>query len=93
MYHNLVIFGGYSQYGDCENDLAVLDMITWRWSVPKVSGEAPAPRMSHTATRFGSTMLVYGGYAGDATYLSDVHVLDTESWAWSAPKVPSSAPP
>ena len=92
-----VIFGGFSEYGDCENDLAVLDMDSWQWSVPKTTGEPPGPRMSHTATRFGKDMLVYGGYclpetASEKRYLSDVFVLKTDSWSWSTPEMGCAVP-
>lgn len=100
---NLVIFGGYSEYGDVEKDLHVLDMNSWMWKMPEVQGEAPTPRMAHTATRFGHDMIVYGGYSMPETategnthpankYLSDVHVLDTKNWAWSTPKVVGPIP-
>ena len=40
----MVVFGGFSEYGDVENDLAVLDMDSWKWSVPKTTGDPPCPR-------------------------------------------------
>jgi len=94
---NLVIFGGFSEYGDVENDISVLDMDSWKWTVPKLTGEPPCPRMSHTATRFGKDMLCYGGYclpetAGEKRYLSDVFVLKTDTWTWSAPDMGSAVP-
>ena len=62
--------------------------------------------MSHTATRFGTKMIVYGGYCvpGDPNkeegapivdksgYFSDVHVLDTQGWEWSQPKINGPVP-
>ena len=92
-----VIFGGFSEYGDVENDLSVLDMDVWKWFVPKISGEAPCPRMAHSATRFGKDMLVYGGYclpeiAGEKRYLCDLFVLKTDTWTWSTPEMGSAVP-
>eukprot|EP00292_Cryptomonas_paramecium_P022480 CAMPEP_0113664684 /NCGR_PEP_ID=MMETSP0038_2-20120614/1874_1 /TAXON_ID=2898 /ORGANISM="Cryptomonas paramecium" /LENGTH=198 /DNA_ID=CAMNT_0000579929 /DNA_START=141 /DNA_END=734 /DNA_ORIENTATION=+ /assembly_acc=CAM_ASM_000170 len=50
MDQRVVIFGGFSEHGDCENDVAILDMESWAWSIPAIAGEPPPPRMDHSAT-------------------------------------------
>jgi len=92
-----VHFGGYSEYGDCEDDTFVLNMDKWKWYKPRVSGKPPSRRMSHSASRFGRSMLVFGGFSvsdgqDDSCYLCDVHVLSIDKWTWSSPKIGNAVP-
>eukprot|EP00873_Tetraselmis_striata_P019844 jgi/Tetstr1/440108/TSEL_028466.t1 len=92
----LYIFGGISHGRGC-NELAVLDVTTWTWTLPATHGELPSPR-------FGSAMAVYnnqlwvvgGGRGGDLLRsgpdVHDVHCLDLASLTWSKPAL-QGAPP
>lgn len=60
------------------------------WDQPVASGEPPIPREGHTASVVGSQMVVFGGAGLDfeerSINLNDLHVLDTETMAWSQPQ-------
>lgn len=49
----MLIFGGRSSSARL-NELHVLDLDTWSWLVPEVSGSAPSPRQ-------GAAVTVHGG--------------------------------
>ncbi|XAR52707.1 hypothetical protein NMG60_11020911 [Bertholletia excelsa] len=88
----LVVFGGSGE-GEANylNDLHVLDLKTMRWTSPKVKGNVPVPRDSHSAVAIGSKIFVYGGDCGDR-YEGDIDVLDMETLTWSRLIVQGSSP-
>jgi hypothetical protein len=43
--NSLILFGGKSGKG-CLNDFFKLDLATWQWSQPLLTGKAPGPRQS-----------------------------------------------
>lgn len=52
-------------------------------------GPGPSPRANHAATRFGSTLFVFGGWNGVHRF-ADLHVLDTSArplWLWVCPRL------
>jgi Ras-related protein Rab-1A len=68
------------------NDVFLLDTKTWRWSRPQYEGNAPAPRMFHSAAMVegrGRTLAIFGGETGRAS--SDMWVLDLERKRWMRP--------
>jgi len=73
------------------NDLHLLDIDTFEWSQPKVSGTLPAKRANHSSALLDDCIFIFGGWDG-AQRLNDVHVLDTRNMSWSSPKV-SGYPP
>ncbi|XP_042475191.1 acyl-CoA-binding domain-containing protein 4-like isoform X2 [Macadamia integrifolia] len=88
----LVIFGGSGEgEGNYLNDLHILDLNVMRWAYPKVNGDLPAPRDSHTAVGINNKLLVYGGDCGDR-YHGDVDVLNMDTLTWSKLVVQGSSP-
>ena len=62
----LVHFGGYAFGGDRGkeqnfNDLSILNLATMDWKNIEVEGELPAPRSSHTANAYRSSLYIFGG--------------------------------
>ena len=56
----LVVFGG----GDGRrpsNDLHTLDMHSMLWRKIQTEGAPPAPRVGHSATQLGQSMVIFGG--------------------------------
>ncbi|XP_010259261.1 PREDICTED: acyl-CoA-binding domain-containing protein 4-like isoform X2 [Nelumbo nucifera] len=88
----LVIFGGSGE-GEANylNDLHILDLKTMKWTSPKVNGDLPAPRDSHTAVAIENKLLVYGGDCGDR-YHGDVDILDLDTLTWSRLAVQGYSP-
>jgi len=63
----VVVFGGFDEYSDelFSNALHVLDMRTFKWTIPEVTGEYPSPRDKAMACSLGennSLLLVFGGF-------------------------------
>lgn len=60
--------------------LHLLDLESWTWSSPRVSGPGPAPRIGHTALLAGSRVYSFGGVVmrdGHAAVDKSVYVLET----------------
>lgn len=96
--NSMVVFGGeHNTTQQTLSDVHVLNIDTWTWTKPPISGTIPTPRSFHTAMLFNNKMLVWGGYeqAEDSAYqFSDVdlHLLDLQTWEWSQ-ITPSGTPP
>lgn len=97
--NELVVFGGVKG-SKWQNSVAVLDIPRWKWSAPKVSGDAPRPRSYHSATALAGTngsassrVVVFGGNNGTTSF-NTVHVLETDgtSWSWVNPSVSGCIP-
>ncbi|KAG2679516.1 hypothetical protein I3760_11G053300 [Carya illinoinensis] len=83
----LFIFGGCGKSADTNdeiyyNDLYILNTETFVWKRAATSGTPPSPRDSHTCSSWKNNVIVIGGEDGNDYYLSDVHVLDTDTLAW-----------
>ncbi|RLN86341.1 hypothetical protein BBJ28_00007462 [Nothophytophthora sp. Chile5] len=67
------------------NDLHALHVDELTWRRVNTSGATPAARANHSSALVGDgeRLLVFGGWDGRQR-LNDVHVLDTQSMAWSA---------
>lgn len=78
------VFGGYG--GDtCQtNDVHVYDTAKQTWSKPKMKGDPPSPRDSHSCTTVGKRLFVFGGTDG-TNPLNDLHILDTSTNIWISP--------
>lgn len=90
LYHNsMIIFGGEDNNTyETFNDVHVLDLTSWTWIQPQISGQIPEQRSFHTAVLYQDKMLVWGGHkeAKDGGFIfSDVavHILDLKTWEWS----------
>ena len=98
--NELVVFGGVKN-SKWQNSLAVLDTMRWKWTAPKIVGDAPRPRSYHSATAVpssnnrGCILVIFGGN-NESRSFNTVHVLDTSeessTWSWSHPSV-SGTPP
>ncbi|KAI5416546.1 acyl-CoA-binding domain-containing protein 5 isoform X2 [Lathyrus oleraceus] len=83
----LYIFGGCGKSADNNNevyynDLYILNTETLVWMRPTTSGTPPSPRDSHTCSSWKNKIIVIGGEDGHDYYLSDVHILDTDTLMW-----------
>lgn len=98
---SLLILGGSDGAANLA-DLHALNTESWSWSQPLTNGSPPSPRCGHSGTLVNKLLFVIGGVGdgpdnprglGAASELSDVHVLDTESWTWWQPNVSPPLPP
>jgi hypothetical protein len=87
--NSMIMFGGTNIITNkALNDVHVLDLTTWKWTKPKVTGQIPSPRSFHTAVLYQDKMLVWGGYREvieSSFKFNDVylHILDLKTWRWS----------
>ncbi|KAH1201500.1 Rab9 effector protein with kelch motifs [Glycine max] len=83
----LFIFGGCGKSADNNNelyynDLYILNAETFVWKCATTSGTPPSPRDSHSCSSWRNKIIVIGGEDGHDYYLSDVHILDTDTLIW-----------
>ncbi|XP_072032316.1 uncharacterized protein [Amphiura filiformis] len=81
----LYVFGG-SKNLRWYNDIHVLDLDTWKWSLIKANGKAPT-RAYHSSTLFRNELFIFGGVFPNADPEPDgcsnqvfVYSPETESW-------------
>ncbi|KAI8543093.1 hypothetical protein RHMOL_Rhmol08G0191700 [Rhododendron molle] len=84
----LFIFGGCgksSNNSDEEfyDDLYILNTETLVWNHASTSGSPPAKRDSHTCSSWKNKIIIIGGEDSYDYYLSDVHILDADTFVWS----------
>lgn len=85
--HKMIVFGG-TDGGDCFNEVHEFDTDSLEWTTLTVRGEAPAPRVFHTATLVGQHQLyIFAGHNGEDRF-NDLLVLDLQQLAWRS--VPAS---
>ena len=103
----MYIFGGWNGK-DYFNDLYVLDLEVMAWFKPECSGPAPTPRQGHSSILIGNNLVIHGGFkmnteqiktcglnmgsAVSSSYMSDIRVLDTDTYTWSRLRI-SGEPP
>ncbi|CAA7043224.1 unnamed protein product [Microthlaspi erraticum] len=83
----LFIFGGCGKSSGSDdevfyNDLYILNTETLVWKRAVTTGNPPSARDSHTCSVWKNKMIVVGGEDLNDYYLSDVHILDTETFVW-----------
>ncbi|KAK9116027.1 hypothetical protein Sjap_014974 [Stephania japonica] len=83
----LFIFGGCGKSRSNSeeiyyNDLYILDTETFEWRCAVPSGTPPSARDSHTCSSWKNKIIVVAGEDASDYYLSDVHILDTETFVW-----------
>lgn len=98
--NELVVFGGVKS-NKWQRSVAVLDTMRWKWSAPKVAGDAPQARSYHSTTPVpspnneGQMLVIFGGN-NDVKSFNSVHVLDPTGedgqWTWYHPNVAGDAP-
>lgn len=74
-----------------QNDVWVLNLRERTWSQAKLSGIKVSPRNGTTAVLMGSAICLFGGFNG-RDYLADFHVIDTNTWEVSRPKLEGKGP-
>uniref|UniRef100_A0A0R0JV95 Uncharacterized protein n=1 Tax=Glycine max TaxID=3847 RepID=A0A0R0JV95_SOYBN len=84
----LYIFGGCGKSADNNNelyynDLYILNTETFVWKCATTSGTPPSPRDSHSCSSWKNKIIVIGGEDGHDYYLSDIHILDTDTGVWT----------
>lgn len=82
----LFIFGGCGKSEGSEiyyDDLYVLNTETFTWKRVVPSGTPPTKRESHSCSSWRNKIIVIGGEDTCNFYLSDVYILDTDSFVWS----------
>ncbi|KAJ2884697.1 hypothetical protein H4R27_001907 [Coemansia aciculifera] len=86
----MVVLGGSDGTSLVDMDTVFFyDSVSRQWTRLVATGHVPTSRRSHVSTVVnGSKIVVHGGVSADfGSALSDVAVLDTETWTWSAPDV------
>ncbi|KRZ37152.1 Kelch domain-containing protein 3, partial [Trichinella pseudospiralis] len=87
----MIIFGGFVEYTQqFSNDVFILDLDTFIWRKPNVTGTPPIWRDFHTATVIGDRMYVFGGRSDEAApyhsnverYPTDLFYLDLSTFTW-----------
>jgi len=89
-----ILFLGSGAAGSDGDFLPVhlLNVSTWQWSSPSISGIGPSPRIGHVAVSVGTRVYIYGGVAmreGQAIVDKSMYVLETGR---SAPPVLTQVP-
>uniref|UniRef100_K7KW81 Attractin/MKLN-like beta-propeller domain-containing protein n=1 Tax=Glycine max TaxID=3847 RepID=K7KW81_SOYBN len=84
----LFVFGGCGKSADninevYYNDLYILNTELFVWNRATTSGTPPSPRDGHTCSSWRNKIIVIGGEDENDSYLSDVHILDTDTLIWS----------
>ncbi|PWA99830.1 galactose oxidase/kelch, beta-propeller [Artemisia annua] len=84
----LFIFGGSGKSVDTPveeyfDDLYILNTETMVWKRVATNGIPPAKRNSHTCVSWKNKIIVIGGEDTQNYYLSDVHMLDTDTLTWT----------
>jgi len=81
----MFVFGGaYCDNGPYKffNDTVMFDAENKTWKTVKCSGDIPSPRSQHSATQFGTKMIIIGGYDGNV-FLNDIYQLELMTAVWS----------
>ncbi|EOA40064.1 hypothetical protein CARUB_v10008756mg [Capsella rubella] len=83
----LFVFGGCGKSSDINdeiyyNDLYILNTETFVWKRAVTMGNPPSARDSHSCSSWKNNIVVIGGEDGHDYYLSDVHILDTDTLIW-----------
>lgn len=74
------VFGNIETYSPI---LWCFDPVTFTWCKPKVSGDIPFGRRSHSAFVYNDKMYIFGGYnALQRTHFNDLYEFNPESNTW-----------
>jgi N-acetylneuraminic acid mutarotase len=64
------------------NDLFIFDIETRSWLLPSVSGEAPAPRAGHTATKIDENHFCVIGGGQPTVVFNDIYLFNLANNTW-----------
>jgi|GEM_PF-3160033 hypothetical protein len=96
--NSMIIFAGEdNETNKTLNDVHILNLESWTWEKPQVSGEIPPSRSFHIAVLNKEQMVVWGGYfeqipGGYICNDTDVYILELKTWYWSR-VIPNGTPP
>lgn len=96
--NSMIIFAGEDNETNITlNDVHVLNLKSWTWEKPQVSGKIPPNKSFHTAVLYQEKMVVWGGYeeqveGGYLCHDTDVYILELKTWHWSR-VIPNGTPP
>ncbi len=96
--NSMIIFAGEDNETNITlNDVHILNLESWTWEKPQVSGEIPPSRSFHTAVLNKEQMVVWGGYeeqieGGYLCHDTAVYILELKTWHWSQ-VIPDGTPP
>nr|VDC88717.1 unnamed protein product [Brassica rapa] len=88
---HIFVFGGRGKVPGLDdevyfNDLYILNTETITWQRAVTTGTRPFARDGHTCSTWNNKIIVVGGEHFEGEYLSDVHILDTDTFAWKQMK-------
>ncbi|KAJ5288188.1 hypothetical protein N7478_003874 [Penicillium angulare] len=82
--NKLIVFGGENEHRDYLSDVVILDLQTFAWTLPTISGPIPRGRARHAAVIHDDKLFIVGGLTGESnTILDDLTYLDLQTWTWS----------
>lgn len=80
----LIIFGGENEHREYLSDVIILDLNTFHWTLPQISGSIPRGRARHAAVIQDDKLFIVGGVTGENNViLDDLTYLDLQTWTWS----------
>ncbi|EPS25644.1 hypothetical protein PDE_00578 [Penicillium oxalicum 114-2] len=80
----LIIFGGENEHREYLSDIIILDLKTFHWTLPQISGVVPRGRARHAAVIHDHKLFISGGVTGEnSVILDDLSYLDLQTWTWS----------
>ncbi|XP_022134025.1 acyl-CoA-binding domain-containing protein 4 [Momordica charantia] len=89
----LVMLGGNLKGSSDRILVHCIDLETDIWSIMETFGEVPTARAGHSATLFGSKIIMFGGEDESRSLLNDIYVLDLETWTWDVLETKQTPPP
>jgi host cell factor len=78
---NMFVFGGFGPGRKLFNDVAVLDLISWTWSIVNTNSKAPSGRLFHASEQVGRRIVIHGGWDGETSF-DDLWIFNTDSFTW-----------
>ncbi|KAJ5614574.1 hypothetical protein N7528_008228 [Penicillium herquei] len=82
--NKLIVFGGENEHREYLSDVVILDLQTFHWTLPEISGLIPRGRARHAAVIHDDKLFIVGGVTGENNViLDDLTYLDLQTWTWS----------
>ncbi|KAL0557241.1 hypothetical protein IC582_005765 [Cucumis melo] len=88
----LIVLGGNLKGSSDRILVHCIDLETHTWSVMETAGNIPIARAGHSATLFGSKIIMFGGEDSSRKLLNDIHILDLETLTWDEVETKQSRP-
>jgi hypothetical protein len=85
------VFGGKGSSKVLFNDLHMLDVVRWTWSLVPSTTAPPLGRFGHSMVAVGDKLVVFGGWDG-VSAMNDLWVFDTTATSWIKPVVGGPPP-